>query len=536
MNRRWSSLVVTMLAGLWLAMGAFQQGITDDDDYYVPAGIRMVDWLGTLLRHPIDALSRAAIDAAFGINHEHPPFAKLLIGLGARLGEAFGLTTLVGARLGIVAITMVMVWALLQMARRRIEGMVAVAMLITLPRFAFHATVPTLDVAVAATMVVTAALWVRSSQWSSTRAFVVVGISMAVALSTKLNAPFLVVPMAGLWMIEHRRRFRFDMDGVVLPRPPAAMIGACMLGPLLFVLCWPWLWGDLPGRLVAYAAFHLRHYPILMWFDGVIHDKVLAPWHAPWRIAVAVMPVTVVGMVGLGAWPVWCAARRFWHHPHAHDRWLLVCAVQAAAAMATISFSPVPVYGGEKLFMPFFPFVVVVGAAGVRTLSGWVVFVVRRRRPMVMVLAAMLVCAPGVVGQWQHRGGHALSYFGAWLGGIRGAIARGWEGTYYDVADRPLAEWLAAHAGNRKVHFAPNHKEYVRAYRWWQREGVATIQLTDRIADAQWVVLSDEARWSTLGALQSSTATWTVIYETTIDGVVITRVLERPERDGGGRR
>src|SRR5688572_3610982 len=75
-----------------------------------------------------------------------------------------------------------------------------------------------------------------------------------------------------------------------------------VLGPVLFVALWPWLWFDTLARIGAYLGFHLKHYPILLFYQGEIWEKPFAPWHAPFVLGFGVMPAPVIflGLVGAG--------------------------------------------------------------------------------------------------------------------------------------------------------------------------------------------------------------------------------------------
>ena len=64
-----------------------QIGITDDDDFYQPAGHSYMRWAQSLVRSPRQALSVRQIDAHFHHNKEHPPLAKWLIGGGRLVGH-----------------------------------------------------------------------------------------------------------------------------------------------------------------------------------------------------------------------------------------------------------------------------------------------------------------------------------------------------------------------------------------------------------------------------------------------------------------
>ena len=125
--------------------------------------------------------------------------------------------------------------------------------------------------------------------------------------------------------------------------------------------------------------------------------------------------------------------------------------LQAVFALAVLVVADVPHYGGEKLFMPFFPFWCVLAAQGAVVVAQAVVALldVQRigARAAVMVVVLGLGAAPGVRGTLHLFGGAALSYYGEFIGGLRGAVARGYERTYYDVADKGLARWLDDQAG-----------------------------------------------------------------------------------------
>ena len=101
------SIVATVLAVIVLVVHLLclpHQALTDDDDFYAPAGIRAADWLAELVTSPTTALSRTGIDAAFAINHEHPPFAKFVFGVSHRVFHSAPgwFNALDGARVGTV--------------------------------------------------------------------------------------------------------------------------------------------------------------------------------------------------------------------------------------------------------------------------------------------------------------------------------------------------------------------------------------------------------------------------------------------------
>jgi hypothetical protein len=114
-----------------------------------------------------------------------------------------------------------------------------------------------------------------------------------------------------------------------------------------------------------------------------------------------------------------------------------------------------------------------------------------------------------------------LSYYGAAVGGLRGATAIGFERQYYDVADKELAAWFKANAPQgASVHFEPNNKEYVKTYRWLARDGYLRRDIrVVASAKADFVVLTHERRWATYPDLAARFVRREKVYEKRIDGV-----------------
>ncbi|MCC7071810.1 MAG: hypothetical protein IT383_10835 [Deltaproteobacteria bacterium] len=539
---RGRAALVVLLATFALHLALLPaQGLTDDDDFYAPAAISYATWLGDVLTNPGNALSRARIDAAFTPNHEHPPGAKIVMGLShTLLHRGLGLCgALDAARAGVAllaaalaALLVLLLWAPLGPG----AALAAPALLLSLPRFFFHSEVATLDVPVACAVVaVTAAFY-----WSerNRRFTIACGVVFGAALLVKLNAPFAALPCA-LWALAERwRSARVDKNGVVLPLVPPALVAMALLGPLIFVVCWPWLWHDTFERLGAYFAFHLRHYPILLFYDGEIWEQPFAPWHAPFVLGLGVLPapVLMLGLLGV-ARAMRALARMVMHGGRSSedakvcegDRLRALLLLQTLFAIGIVAFLDVPKYGGEKLFMPFFPLWCALAADGLALVVG----AARALWPRVPTRAATVVVlglavAPGVLGTIKHHGGYALSYYGELVGGLRGAVARGHERTYYDVAYKDLAQLLDTRAQALRVHVVPNHKEYVRTFRWLERDRVVgDVALTKERARADVIVLTHERRWQSYPALKAELEPLLLIDERRIDGVPLWSVYRR---------
>lgn len=562
--------ILTFVAAL-LALGAMlpAQGLTDDDDFYAPAGIRYAGWLGKAVTSPGEAFSQAGVDRAFKINNEHPPFAKMVIGAAHFVTSRWLpiYADLDGARFGVALLCALLCAVLVRLCWRPLgplPALFSVLALLSMPRFVFHSQVATLDVPVAAMVVLTTAafFWGETSRrwaWGT-------GLVFGLAMLTKLNAPFAAIPATLYALLCRWRGFGLGEGGAKaslrIPPIPRSLIAMALIGPVVFVAGWPWLWFDTAKRFGAYVAFHMGHYPIYLFYEGEIFTKPFAPWHMPFTLAAGVIPLPVLALGLVGAASAARALVRVGRladetgevpGASARDKLLALVLLQALFAIGVVAFSNVPKYGGEKLFMPFFPLFAVLAARGLvivveslgallPRLAGARVFVqpldetsgeahpATRAMLAVVACAALLAVLPGYVGTVRFFGGFALSYYAEALGGLRGATARGYERTYYDIADKELARWLDANvqAGDR-VHFEPNHKEYVRTYRWLQRDGYISrrVVLEGNRARANVLVLTHERRWSTYPALLAEHRRYEKIHEKRIDGVPLYTVYRR---------
>lgn len=546
MSRRTTLLVCSGLIILYLAVqlaGLGSVGLTDDDDFYIPAGISYADWLGRALTFDGGAWSRRGIDAAFQINHEHPPVAKYVFGIchalfsglfgpydAARIGTVL-FSTLTAALLLFLAVT--------HLGRRRglLVGGLSVLFLLLLPRFYFHSHAATLDVPVAAMYLFASALALRGER--STGAALLCGPVFGLASATKLNAPFLLAPYLLFVLLTRRGPIRraggpISKRSIHFPPVPLAIVSMAVAGPLVFFLVWPWMWFDTVNRVSEYVAFHLNHYGIYFLYFGRIYDKApFAPWHAPVTMAAVTVPLatSMLALIGVG-FGLPAIRRRFRFNDASDDETrregdlLLTAIFHAVASVLVVAFSGGPKYGGAKLFMPFFPFwCLLAGFGAVALYEHAKVSLGRRWLPAAAVASAVV----SSVALQLRFGAYALSEYNGLAGGLRGATALGFERQYYDVAFRDLAAWLNDNAPkNLRVHFLPNNWEYVRTYKWYRKDGRVRrdIRVVRSEAQAQWIVITHERRFARYGNDLMRHRNERILAEKVIDGVPIWTVLE----------
>jgi len=535
------ALTLTLFVFVLLTSTLRSTGITDDDDFYAPAGIAYASHTGRVLTLDLRALTRAEVDRAFDQNHEHPPFAKWVMGVCYFLFHQWThlLPALDAARMGVVLLATALAFMLALFAhawRGPLAAVVAVVALFSMPRFFFHAHVATLDVPVACLYFATAYAFWRSRRSARWAAFA--GVVFGLALLTKLNAPFALLPIVVFALVERWRAFARPEPGhFALPAIPLGLLSMLIVGPLLFVALWPRLWFDTIKRLGEYIAYHLNHYPIYFYYLGRLYEQPFAPWHAPFVMAFVTTPLiliaaAVAGLFGLRGLRDFFCARPAAAGAAEEGGHALYVLLHAFTTIGTVAFLGSPKYGGVKLFLPLFPFIALLVAAGVDIAVDAVLRLVPRlvaRRDLVQVALGVLVLAPAAaVTLASHP--FELSYYSAGVGGLRGATAIGFERQYYDVADKELAAWFNANAPqSATVHFEPNNKEYLKTYRWLARDGYLRndINVTGN-SSATYQVLTHERRWATYPDLATHYARSAVVYEKRIDGVPLYSVYAGP--------
>jgi 4-amino-4-deoxy-L-arabinose transferase-like glycosyltransferase len=293
------------------------------------------------------------------------------------------------------------------------------------PHYFFHAQIACFDAPITTmAFAVGYAYWksLRSARWG-----LLTGVVFGIALGTKHNAwlmPFFLGAHY-LWM---RRGDLLGWGGRRrIPRVPLAFVSMLVLGPLIFLLHWPWLWQAPLQRARTYVNRHLQHEHYNFEYLGhnwnaPVTDSRWKPLRvsAPFVETLFTVPVTTLALSLCGAvvllrrrrgQPVDDAAepeapftdRPDWLRPGADvDRAPgAFFAVQIFGPLCVIALPGTPIFGGVKHFMPAMPYLAVVAAVGLARLARVVVASLpatreglRRAAP---VAFAALVCVPAVV-------------------------------------------------------------------------------------------------------------------------------------------
>jgi len=488
-------------------------GLTDDDDFYVPAAKDYVTWMEKNTKAIFDGdfsyFGKNKIQRHWYNNHEHPSVAKAVMGMSWIVFHKW--TGLMGqinaARLGVIILAMMMFYLVFRFSWEIFgprAAIFAVLALLTMPRTFYHAHVATLDIPTASTLfLVIYAVWraEKSKLW-----VILAGIFYGVAMCTKLNGPFVVFPLLVYWFYRWRQDYILKSLSVLpVKRMFWTGISMALLSFPVFWLLWPWIWHDTINRLIEYFNFHFHHYGIrLLYLGDIFISNPFPPWHAPFVYAFYTVPLVVIilGLAGMYYGFKQLTPnnlKTFSHGAGSRRDYALLMAANVAFCIAIVAFPNGPKYGGVKLFQPLYPCFAVLAGFGFQVLLEKLSVLypmIKNKMNHVAVALTILLILPGAIGMIRVYP-YMLSYYNSLAGNLPGATETGMERQYYDVNYPSMVEfWNELNLKSAKVSYEPNMGEYRRTYPWFKRDRVlkanAFIVNQDR---ADFMILTHERRW-----------------------------------------
>jgi hypothetical protein len=518
-------------------------GLGRDEGIYVDAAQRYAGWLELLYKTPAAALERAAIDAAFSANHEHPPLLKLLFGLGhlaQRELHIFGSDSQSFRFAGMLSAGSLL-WIIYLFGTRlygRTAGIFAALSFALLPRPFYHAHLNAFDMPITcASTLVLYNYYVSLERRGPARALLV-GVTFGLALLTKHNSwflPFMMLVHFGLCaLVEQRARKLGQAKRISLV--PWGLLAALCIGPCLFYAGWPWLWHDSWPRLRAYVAFHMHHEYYNIEYFGVNYFWPPFPISFPWIMTLFTVPLTTL-LLGIGgAGRAVTAAVRDLHA-------LFVQRTAAATADPTqptalllgalltpllvISLPSTPIFGGTKHWFTAYPLLTLFAG---RAFVEAAVLLPRAWAKLQTVGLAGVLLLPAAV-ETAHSHPFALSHYTAIAGGVPGAAEHGMNRQFWGFTTRSLVPYLLEVLPNGGTLYICD--TLYTSFQMLIRDGhlPASFRATADIARADYALVHHEKHfaevdhqiWTTYRSVQPAHV---LLY----DGVPIISVYKNPKR------
>ncbi len=492
------ALVFFVLTTTTLQLASRSEGFARDEGYYFRAAENHAAYyeelLSRLRRGDVKAVrDRSLIDRYFSYNNEHPPLMKTLFGLSWRVFHRCNCPAEAGLHpisyanrhrtLGLLkngeamrlpshALAGALVAAVFLIGRRafgRAGAVAAAGLAILAPRHFFHAELSCFDAPVTAMLGVTTWAYLRAQQTSRWRWAIAAGVLFGLSLSTKHNAFFLPPLLLGhaLWL--RRDLLREEPGNQTTTRQrwlrylfqPWALAMAT-IGPLVYVLSWPYLWFETVRRFTWYVSFHLHHVHYNIEYLGTNYNRPPYPWHYVPVMTLLTMPVVTLLLAATGI-AVWRFRREQLVEPIPKDERaggeLPLIVLSALWPMLIIMRPGTPIFGAEKHWLPSVPFVALLAGAAVAFLVRQVSREPRWQR-LLSPLIVLLALTPAALSVSRSHP-YGLSHYNVLAGGPVGAANLGMNRQFWGYSVRGVMPYL-----NRAL--APHTSVYFHDANWFQ--------------------------------------------------------------------
>ena len=489
---------------VWLLRTARSLGFARDEGFYFSAASRYATWFRALGERPAEAMKRPFIDSVWVTNHEHPSLMKSLFALSwmflhekwkvfADASTAFRFPGML--MMGLAIYVTYLFGA--QLSSRR-AGVMGAVLLGLMPNVFYHAHLACFDVPIMAMWTACIYVYWRSQRDGGLAWAIAAGLMYGLTLETKHNAwmlPGVFLPHALLFQKETLGR---ELKAGRLP-VPAALVAMAVLGPLVFIGLWPWMWNEPVLRWQEYFAFHMNHEYYNMEFFGKNYFGPPSPkGYMPFMILATVPTVTLLlTFIGAGSWgrvelaraAAWARgllARLTKTTPAAaavaaptpalalgqREESTALLFLSAVVPLAVFLLPRTPIFGGTKHWITAYPFLMIFAGHGfdrvlTRAEEALKDKLVGPRRgaltaALTAALGASVLLGPLVVTQHSHPFG--LSSYVPLVGGAPGAADLGLNRQFWGFTTQSLDPWLRAHA-------PPNASVYIHDTAWdsWLR-------------------------------------------------------------------
>jgi len=515
---------------LLLLMGtASDLAMSRDESFYVHAAKSSASWITQLVRDPSSALQQQSIDRAWRYNWEHPAWMKLSfawswlaqkhLGLFPNESLAFRFPGMLTAGL---LLWLIYAWGAAVM--RRQGAFFAALAFALMPRVFYHSHLACFDVPIAFFITLTAYTYWRAL--ADRRWVPLTGLAFGLALATKHNSWMLpgILLVHFLWIRrDEARATRTDRASI------AWLPSMLLLGPLVLIGSWPWLWHDTGSRLLAYVRFHLRHVHYTYEYLGTSYFEPPLPVSVPFVMTLFTVSLTVLALSLLGVYYRRTQLRPPWltkpNDPTGRRTDVLWLGCMLAPLLA-IALPTSPIFGGTKHWITAYPFLALFAGWGflavIESAELWM-----GRRSVSWSLAALCLL-PGAI-ETAHSHPFGLSHYTPVAGGVPGAADLGMNRQFWGFTTGSLASWISEKLpeGGSVWTCDTTHGSWAML----QRDGIiaSTVRPASSMSDADLVLVHHEAHfnevdyqaWVAFGSVQP-------VFVLRYDGVPVISVYENP--------
>jgi hypothetical protein len=337
-------------------------GLTLDESFNIGQGIYVLE---AFLHHGPLLFTTSAAEEVFGdpaYLPDFPPLGRVVLGLAHQAtawaipGAEQSTFHVPAARLGSCFTLAVTVLLLMEFIRRRYDMATAIAaavFLLLMPRVVGHARLATQEMGTTlawlATLVPLLAWWTGNAP-PTNRQSLISGFLWGLLLLTKVQG-LLLPPLVIAWAF-----WVFRWSAI----RPLGLWG--VTGLVVFYAGWPWLWLDPLGHTLQYVSSTAERPTLYVWYLGQRFADKAVPWHYPFVMTLATLPVSVTLFV---LWRV--CGRQF-------TKLELLAVASVVWPLIVFAVPGTPVYDGVRLYVVIMPLIAFIAARGlvsaVRLIAG----------------------------------------------------------------------------------------------------------------------------------------------------------------------
>lgn len=434
-------------------------GVAWDEGYCIYSGIFRLNWL----KDP----SIGTIDKYWREVHEHPPLPQVLAGITEQIFHQrfYLLNRISSSRLSTVIFVFFLTYSLFSFSRELYGAHIAFLVTLSfffLPRVFYHSHLAVLDYPMTAMwFMVVYAYWkgFMKQKW-----IIVSSVLLGFALLTKINAVLIYIPILFYWVLYYRGRLKCLIPGIrgtcgrENNRMLRKILPPVVIPPLVFVAFWPWLWKDTLHRVVEYFSFYIHHADIPVYYMG--RQYYSAPWHYPFILTLITVPLVVSAPFFIGVFRI---------NVGRNTKTNIFILLNAMLPLAAVSIQ-VAKYDGVRLFLPAFPFICMVSGLGIKHIF---LFAKKRSFERLAVCGYLFLLLLTVYFSIIKIHPYQSSYYNAAVGGVRGAVNRGFEPEYWGNAYMGLLEWMNGHSdGTYWVYMTERDPNIYLDFRLYKESGL----------------------------------------------------------------
>jgi hypothetical protein len=413
-------------------------GVTWDEPSYFHAADLHIAWITELGKNVVQgninqSLTDEDIKAAWRwapYHVPHPPFSRIVSGVTRSIAspwlDKFSAYRLAPALFFAVLITVMFLW--MSELFGRATGLFSALALVVIPNLFGFAHIAVTDMPLASMWFLTAfCFWKGMNDWTWSA---VLGVVWGLALATKFPALLIPLPLI-LWShLFHRNRYANNVFAMLF------------LSPLIMIVTQPYLWHQSGLRIMEflYEGLSRGYRPetnFAIYFFGQLYSTQQLPWYyLLFLVGVTTPePILALAIIGIVSMP-WLRER---------VSTMALFAINAAFLLGLGLLPGAVLHDGVRQLLSALPFVAALAGGGFFVLAAWLMTVAQRwkrfqsvanlKTKVVGTLCLILVFSPGLDLYLCHP--FQLSFYNRFVGGIRGAYARGLEVTYFMEAFTP---------------------------------------------------------------------------------------------------